>query len=127
MKKIQEKLQDMFKGCYGIDELGKTIFILSVVLYFWGTALNIKTIISLGTIGLFIEIFRMASKQTWDRSEENRKYMEILKLWKLKYENRAGYRVYRCKRCGCYIRIPKGKGKIQVKCKKCGTKTIHRT
>lgn len=65
------------------------------------------------------------SRQYWDRSEENRKYMRYVKLWQLKFENRKHSRIFMCKRCGKYIRVPKGK--IQVICTACGDKTIHYT
>lgn len=127
MKKLKEKMNNFLKGRYGVDEVGKTIFVISIVAYLLGTILQNAIIATLGVMGFIIEFFRMLSKQSWERSEENRKYLEFIRLWKLKYENRKEFRIYRCKRCGRYIRVPKGKGKIQVTCTKCGDKTIRRT
>lgn len=127
MKKLKEKWKRFVNGCYGVDELGKAIFIICAVVYFLGAILHMEIIATLGFMGLIIELFRMVSKQSWERSEENRKYLEFIRLWKLKYENRKDFRIYRCKRCGRFIRVPKGKGKIQVTCTKCGDKTIRRT
>lgn len=127
MKKLKEKMNNFLKGRYGVDEVGKTIFVISIVAYLLGTILQNAIIATLGIMGFIIEFFRMLSKQSWERSEENRKYLEFIRLWKLKYENRKEFRIYRCKRCGRYIRVPKGKGKIQVTCTKCGDKTIRRT
>ncbi len=50
-----------------------------------------------------------------------------IQLNKTKYEQRKEFKIFRCKSCGRNVRIPKGKGKIQVTCPVCGNKTIHRT
>lgn len=127
MKRLKEKWNKLFQGRYGIDELGKCIAVISICLYVLGNVLQNGSILLLSMLGLFIAFYRMMSRQNWDRMEENRKYMSYIKLWKLRYENRKYSRIYMCKRCGTYIRVPKGKGKIQVTCKKCGDRSIHRT
>lgn len=48
-------------------------------------------------------------------------------LYKLKYEQRREYKIFQCKSCGRKIRVPRGKGKIEVTCPICGNKKICRT
>lgn len=125
--KISDKLNRILRGRYGMDELGKDLMIIGLLLYVMGGILRSGLIFSLSVIVIIFTLYRMMSRQHWDRREENRRYTAYTKLWKLKYENRKYSRIFMCKRCGRYIRVPKGKGKIQVTCTACGDKTIHRT
>jgi DNA-directed RNA polymerase subunit RPC12/RpoP len=81
----------------------------------------------LGMIGLLIFCVRVLSGDRWTRREENCRYLAYVKLWKLKYENRKTAKVYMCSRCGRYIRVPKGKGKVQITCPGCGNRTVRKT
>lgn len=127
MKKVRKKLDKLFQGRYGLDDFGKALLVLSFITYILGIIFQSEMIFSLSIVGVIITLCRVMSCRHWDRSEENRKYMSYTKLWKLKYENRKYSRIFMCKRCGKYIRVPKGKGKIQVTCTACGDKTIRHT
>ncbi len=127
MKKLKEYVNKLFRGRHGLDDLGKMLIGLSLVLYILGIALQSEFIFSVSLMVLIFSLYRIFSRQHWDRDEENRKYMSYIKLWKLRYKYRQNARIYMCKRCGKYIRVPKGKGKIQVTCKVCGDKTMRRT
>lgn len=127
MEKLKRIISNCFKGRYGIDSLGKTISMISIVIYLIGSLLQNTILISLAMVGIIIALFRILSKQRWDRSEENRRYQRYIKLWKLRYEGRKDSRIFMCRSCGRYIRVPKGKGKIQVTCTVCGDKVIRRT
>ena len=50
-----------------------------------------------------------------------------INLYKLKCEQRKEYKIFQCKSCGRKIRVPRGKGKIEVTCPVCGNKKICRT
>ena len=45
----------------------------------------------------------------------------------MRFEMRKEYRIFRCKGCGRNIRVPRGKGKLEITCPLCGRKVIHRT
>ena len=77
--------------------------------------------------GCFQEIFRSVTG-------ENEKFMSltagIRRLFsKEKYmmKQRKDYRIFTCPGCKQKIRIPKGKGKIEITCPKCRTKFIKKT
>lgn len=127
LEKIKRTVSNCFKGRYGLDSLGKTISVISIVIYLIGGLLHNTILISLAMMGIIIVLYRMLSKQQWDRNEENRRYQRYIKLWKLRYASRKDSRIFICKSCGRYIRVPKGKGKIQVTCTVCGDKVIRRT
>ena len=72
--------------------------------------------------------YRIFSKNHQKRYEENQKFLAArarFLSWfqKEKYllGQRKDYRIYTCPSCKQKIRIPKGKGKIVVKCPKCHT------
>jgi DNA-directed RNA polymerase subunit RPC12/RpoP len=110
-----------------MDDLGKVILAVSFLVYLLGTFLQNTALALVGMIGLIVFAARALSGDRWERNEENRKYLAYLKLWKLRYENRKTARIYMCDRCGRYIRVPKGKGKIQITCPSCGNHMIRNT
>ena len=46
--------------------------------------------------------------------------------WKDRFSQRKSYRFFKCPGCGTYIRVPKGKGKIHIKCR-CGYTLYRKT
>lgn len=128
---MKQKLQHFFQGRYGMDPLGKAMFICSLVLYFLGLLLRNNyfgsVLATLAMMVLVFQMYRMFSRQSMLRQEENRKYEAYVKLWKLRRESRKTHKIYICKGCGRYVRVPKGKGKIEVTCRVCGCRKIHRT
>jgi DNA-directed RNA polymerase subunit RPC12/RpoP len=127
LSRWKEKIANFFKSRYGIDDLGKTIFLVSAILYTVAVLIQNSVLAFLGMTGFLIFLIRAFSGDRWARSEENVKYRSYIKLWTLRYENRKTARIYRCERCGRYIRVPKGKGKIQISCPGCGNKMIRNT
>lgn len=127
MNQIKEKITRFLGGRYGIDDLGKTVFTVSIIAYVLGVLFQNSLLAFVAMVGLLIFFFRSLSGQHSDRREENRSYLSFVKLWQLRYENRKTSRIYMCKRCGRYIRVPKGKGKIQITCPGCGDRIIKNT
>ena len=124
---LREKIKKFFSDCYGIDELGKFIWILLMI---WGIAaalMDMPWIAAILILGIAYSIYRICSRDHWNRADENAIFMKYVKLLKLNFENRKYARVYLCKKCGRYIRIPKKKGRIEVICPKCGNREIHKT
>lgn len=127
MNKIIQWLQRFMQGRYGMDNLGKTLWIGSLIIYLIGGIFQNQFLLSLGWFVMLIQLFRSMSRKHWDRQEENRKYNRYIKLWKLRYKERKTSRIYVCTSCGRFIRVPKGKGKIRVTCTVCGNSSVHRT
>lgn len=130
-------------GRYGNDDLNRClmkIVVAAIILSLFTGRIHIG-IISLGTIfywlgllGLVYSYFRMFSRNIYKRSEENRKYLQktahMRGFWQSKkrmMEQRKVYHIYTCPGCKQKIRIPKGKGKIEVRCPKCGATFIKRS
>lgn len=127
MNKLKQKLTQFFQGRYGNDELNRTISIAVLVVYFVGVLLQNNIVMSIAVAGMFYSMYRTLSRDFWTRSAENRKYLDFIQLNKMRFEQRKTHRIFKCKGCGKNVRVPKGKGKIEVRCPKCGNRSIHRT
>jgi predicted RNA-binding Zn-ribbon protein involved in translation (DUF1610 family) len=127
LKRINEKLRRFFAGRYGIDELGKVMVWVSIILYVTGVLTKSNIVMFLSIITAFVFFYRFYSRQIYDRREENLKFTRYVKSWKLKYEYRKTAKIYMCPQCGKMIRVPKGKGKIQITCRNCSRSIIRYT
>lgn len=127
MDKLKWKLQDFFRGRNGVDELGRMIGIASIVCYILGLLFRSNLIYTIGMVGVIYFLYRMLSRKISDRRAENKKFTDYIKLNKMRYEQRKEFRIFKCKSCGRSVRVPKGKGKIEVTCPVCGHKEVHRS
>ena len=127
MDKIRQFLYKFMQGRYGTDELGKAILIVSVILYIVYAMTGWGILYSLAFAGTVYALFRSLSKDINKRYMENQRFLKVLNLNKVKFDQRKEYKIFRCKNCGRNIRVPRKKGKIEVTCPVCRNKTIHRT
>ncbi len=119
-----------FRGRYGSDQLNIALVISAVVLSGVNNLLYI--LLHNGLLyGLFCPVyiavlvlafFRMFSKNIYRRQAENQKW---LNFWsRLKDRN---HRYFRCPHCKQRVRVPRHKGKINIRCPRCGEKFIRKT
>ena len=83
----------------------------------------VAPILSVIVYGLLIySFFRMFSRNIYKRQRENRRFTQ---LWmRLKDRNN---RYFRCPNCKQTVRVPRGRGKICIRCPKCGEKFTRKT
>lgn len=137
--RLRERIQRMMYGRYGNDQLGKFCFIAYLVLWiltiaFRGTklALVLNGLSYLVAIAYF---FRFFSRNIYKRQQENQKFLSLFnqvknyfKYLKLKFSERSGVnQLYRCPKCHQMIRVPKGRGKIAIRCPKCRFEFVKKT
>lgn len=127
MDKIKAFLYNFMRGRYGTDELGKVTLLVSVIFYIIYAMSGWGILYSLAFVGTVFALYRSLSKDINKRYMENQRFMKLLNLNKMKFDQRKEFKIFRCKGCGRNIRVPRGKGKIEVTCPACGDKTIHRT
>ena len=125
-RRLGERFRHFMLGRYGTDKLNMAILICGVVcsilsMFVRFAILNMAlTAISYGLMGW--AIFRMLSRNTYKRYQENRKYLRFVERLKDR-----DHRYYDCPRCRQSVRVPKGKGKIAITCPKCKEKFIKKT
>lgn len=78
--------------------------------------------------------YRMFSRDIARRSAENQKFLNFRYSLAVKKQRKAemaaqskDFKFFKCPKCGVYNRIPKGKGKIEITCPKCGEKFIRKS
>ena len=113
-------------GRYGTDKLNMTILMAGLILCVLAMINPLPILDLIFTVlsyGLMIwAIFRMLSRNTYKRYQENRKYLRLLERLKDRE-----HRYFDCPRCRQPVRVPKGKGKIAITCPKCKEKFIKKT
>lgn len=122
---MKEKLYRFMQGRYGSDQFSRFLIIVSMVsLVVSVFASNLFYLISLALLAY--TYFRMFSRNHYKRSEENRRYLQKtakLRAWSGQQKNvmqqRKTHHIYKCPSCRQKIRVPRGKGKIEIKCPKC--------
>ena len=124
--KIRIGLGRFMEGRYGTDKLNTTILgagvVVCIISLFVKQPLANLILISL-SYGLKIwAIFRTLSRKTYQRYQENRKYLQFMEQIKDRE-----HRYFDCPRCRQQIRVPRGKGKIAITCPKCREKFIKKT
>ncbi len=128
---LRQKLYQFMQGRYGMDDLNRTLMYVTIALilvqlFVHNNVLNVITLIL-----IVLVYFRMLSRNITKRYQENRLFLEktsgLRDRWaKLKYElsQRKQYHIYKCPACGQKIRVPRGKGKIAITCRKCGNEFV---
>ena len=124
--RLSTGLRRFMEGRYGSDKLNTAILMVALVLVLVYTFLPfglVKIILWIISYVLMIwAIFRMLSRNTYRRYQENRRFLQIVDG----IRDRE-HRYYNCPTCRQRVRVPRGKGKIAISCPKCREKFIRKT
>lgn len=125
---MKEKLQRFMIGRYGVDAFTK--FLLGAVLVLWVLDMFIdsRILYSWAILIMIYAYYRMFSKNTTKRYQENLKFLALKTKFLAKFRSgkkelkqRKTHHIYKCPTCKQKIRIPRGKGRICITCPKCKT------
>lgn len=135
---MKERLIRFMQGRYGIDQLSKFLLILGLIVVFLSVALGehpaALICYLIGWILVIVCYSRVFSRNVAKRYSENQKF--LAKTYRIRtffqrqkniWRQRKVYHIYTCPSCRQKIRIPKGKGKIEVRCPKCGTTFVKKS
>ncbi len=135
MNKIKEKFAKFMYGRYGTDRLNMFLLIVLMVCAVGNLLVRNAYFSVLLTSWEFLLIiliyYRMFSRNISKRYAENQKYLAMENrvrrfFGKNKYiqQQRKEFHIYTCPQCKQKIRIPKGKGKVSIRCPKCGREFV---
>ena len=134
---MREKLARVMAGRTGVDQLGRavmlgTVVMLLVSMFARGWFRQLLFILVL--LGIIYMYFRMFSRNVAKRRAENSRYLNRTYSLRSYFHNlgerwrqRREYKFFRCPSCGTLLRVPRGKGKIKIVCRKCGNSFIKNT
>ena len=125
-------------GRYGGDQFSRFLSFAALVALLIGAFGSAVTVLHafwyLGLAILIYNIFRMFSRNYTNRRKEldwyyrtKNKVKSFFNLQKRKWQERKTHVFYTCPKCKATVRVPKGKGQIEITCPKCKEKFIRRT
>ena len=136
---MKDKFYRLMQGRYGVDQFAKFtmgVALVSIVLaIFVNTGSSAGSLLDmLGLVAIVYTYFRIFSRNISKRAQENQKYLSAtaklrqrLNKEKNMMKQRKDYHIYTCPSCGQKVRIPRGKGKIEISCPKCHSKFVKRS
>ena len=136
---MKDKFYRFMQGRYGVDQFAKFtmgVALVSIVLaIFVNTGSSAGSLLDmLGLVAIVYTYFRIFSRNISKRAQENQKYLSAtatirqrLNKEKNLMKQRKDYHIYTCPSCGQKVRIPRGKGKIEINCPKCHSKFVKRS
>ncbi len=130
---MREKMQRFMWGRYGNDNLNQFLlavaFVCLIISFLGGGVFYI-----LATVIMVFAYYRMFSRNISKRSAENHQSLKphkhdrrffIKQQWE--WRHRKTYPNYRCPNCRQKIRVPRGRGRIAISCRKCGNEFIKKS
>lgn len=135
--KFKQKMAQFMYGRRGVDDFSRFLLIAAIVLIvlywlFGGFVGSVFWVIAL--VCLVYACVRMFSRDIYKRQKENDWYLQkrgAVKRWfrslKDRWQQRKEYRFFRCPSCHTLLRVPKGKGKLLLTCRKCGNRFERKT
>ncbi len=130
------RLKGFLQGRYGNDALNFFLIILGCITTLLLTLFvpaKFYPVRSLGSLIYLVALFRALSTNFPKRQKENAKFLEISEPWrKYLYKKFNQYRdkehrYYNCPGCHRTLRVPAGRGKINITCPHCGRHFKKRT
>lgn len=134
MNRIKLFFEKLFRGCYGIDSLGKLniglIIVFLVLLnvgYATGATVFTNVVRIFYILLIVVFFFRLLSKNTAKRLSENNVYIKLkkgvvgeFKLLKDRIRDRKSFIYRHCPKCRAVLRLKRIGGKHRAVCPKCG-------
>ena len=132
---MKEKIGRFMAGRYGNDKLNQfmmAVFLGCAVLNLFVRNAYASTVVNSWECLLILLVYiRMFSRNISKRYAENQKYLALENRLRRFFgqkrylmQQRKEYHIYKCPGCKQKIRIPRGKGKISIRCPKCGEEFI---
>ena len=124
--KLSAGLRGFMSGRYGMDKMNRAILWTGVIASLLSALIPVQplnlVLWALSYALMIWSIFRMLSRNTYKRYQENRKFLQFFDRLKDRQ-----HRYFDCPKCRQMVRVPRGKGKIAITCPRCKEKFVKKT
>ena len=130
MANARQRTARFMAGRNGNDQLNLFLLIVDVVLLLLASIFSRSLGAILYPLVLLLlgyTYFRMLSRNLYKRRTENENYLRQraaaaakLRVMKERWVQRRDYKFFTCPSCKAVMRVPRGRGKIRIVCRKCG-------
>ena len=134
LARLNYKFHMFMRGRYGMDVLSQASLICAIIFFALDFLFGVRVLYLIGLILLFWAYFRCFSKNLDKRGRELCAYLKYknrvtayFSRRKKMFLDRKTHKFFKCKKCGTYSRVPRGKGKIKITCGVCKNTMIKRT
>ena len=134
MNKFRQYMYRFMYGRYGADEFSRFLLIASLVAMILHVVLRWRILYYIFMGIIIYNCFRMYSKNIYKRQQElaafrvlKNKFNSKFALQKRKWNERHTHRFFSCPECRTTVRVPKGRGKIEITCPKCKKSFIKKS
>lgn len=134
MNGFKDKFARFMYGRYGMDQLSRNLSLICLVLLVITMFSRSNVLYAIALAGIIYTYFRVFSRNISKRSKENEKYLSfnykvVGKINRIKYiiKDNKTHKIFKCPSCSQKIRVPRGKGRISIKCPKCRIEFIKKT
>ncbi|MDO4313897.1 MAG: hypothetical protein Q4C52_12525 [Eubacteriales bacterium] len=131
---MREKFARFMAGRYGMDSLGRFTIVLAFIFIILESFTRNRLAALFVWVFLILTYFRIFSRNVYKRSAENQQFLNRtykIRRWfytqKNTFAQRKTHHIYKCPSCRQKIRIPRGKGRIEIRCPKCNTTFIKKS
>ncbi len=128
------RLRAYMAGRNGIDQMNIILLVMVLALNFAGRFTDLLIFRLLASIALVYTVYRILSRNLAQRRAENYRLMHfpvyLRQLQRSRRERRkqsGEYRFFTCPDCRNKLRVPRGKGKLQITCPRCGQRFSGKT
>ena len=134
MQKFKSALYKISYGRYGTDELSRFLLISGLVCFGLFFITGVGFLYPLSIMLLIYNVFRSYSKNYNKRYKEREIYLfykskadKKISLYRRMWNERKTHKFFKCPTCKTVVRVPKGRGKIEISCPKCHNNFVRKS
>lgn len=126
LQNLGQRFMAFMSGRNGVDQLTVAGLIGSLLLQVLGSLLGSPLLLIISFAAYGFTVFRVFSKKSYKREEENRKFCawwENVKTKTVQFFKRLKlsrqYKYFKCPQCKALLRMSRGEGEKEICCPKC--------
>ncbi len=131
---MRSRLKNFMTGRLGVDALNGALFAAVAALTLFAALSDRQFPYLLACIALVWALRRALSRDLARRETENRRFLAPARGARSRLASRRarraaerGYKFFNCPGCGNRLRVPRGKGRLQITCPRCGQRFEGKT